>query len=109
MMRMTGARNVFDSLSEDVYLVRTHAAGPAGSLPLTDEQLRTSPSGDLFGLSQNAGMGDSEEEWIDDAWPNESFDFFLKGGRIHRDQPSIAVSINIRNTIAVDERVVTAL
>ena len=28
-----------------------------GSLPLTDEMLRDWPSGDLFGLSQNAGMG----------------------------------------------------
>src|SRR5207237_3748599 len=35
----------------------TKAEGPAGSLPLTDEMLRHWPSGDLFGLSQNAGMG----------------------------------------------------
>ncbi len=37
--------------------VVTAADGPAGSLPLTDEMLRHWPSGDLFGLSQNAGMG----------------------------------------------------
>ena len=37
--------------------VQTHAAGPAGALPLTDERLRDWPSGDLFGLTQNAGMG----------------------------------------------------
>jgi len=37
--------------------VETKADGPAGSLPLTDEMLRLWPSGDLFGLSQNAGMG----------------------------------------------------
>jgi putative YjhG/YagF family dehydratase len=37
--------------------VRTHAPGPQGSLPLTDAMLREWPSGDLFGLSQNAGMG----------------------------------------------------
>jgi putative YjhG/YagF family dehydratase len=41
----------------DVYDVRTTAAGPEGSLPLTDTMLRESPSGDLFGLSQNVGMG----------------------------------------------------
>ena len=35
----------------------TKADGPQGSLPLTDEMLRDWPSGDLFGLSQNAGMG----------------------------------------------------
>ena len=37
--------------------VRTSAAGPAGSLPLTEELLRNAPSGDLFGLTQDAGMG----------------------------------------------------
>jgi putative YjhG/YagF family dehydratase len=31
--------------------------GPSGSLPLSDEMLRTWSSGDLFGLTQNAGMG----------------------------------------------------
>jgi putative YjhG/YagF family dehydratase len=40
-----------------VYDIRTAAAGPAGRLPLTDQLLRESPSGDLFGLSQNVGMG----------------------------------------------------
>ncbi len=37
--------------------VTTRAPGPAGALPLTDAMLRDWPSGDLFGLSQNAGMG----------------------------------------------------
>jgi putative YjhG/YagF family dehydratase len=37
--------------------VQTSAAGPAGSLPLTEELLREAPSGDLFGWTQNAGMG----------------------------------------------------
>jgi putative YjhG/YagF family dehydratase len=37
--------------------VATHAPGPAGALPLTAEMLLTEPSGNLFGLSQNAGMG----------------------------------------------------
>jgi putative YjhG/YagF family dehydratase len=46
-------------LSSDprVFVLRTHAAGPAGALPLTPEMLAESPSGDLFGLSQNVGMG----------------------------------------------------
>jgi len=38
----------------DIY---THASGPSGSLPLTPDMLRDSPSGDLFGLTQNVGMG----------------------------------------------------
>jgi len=37
--------------------IQTAAHGPAGELPLTDEMLRTWSSGDLFGLTQAAGMG----------------------------------------------------
>src|SRR5260221_472276 len=48
--------------TEDIFQIRTRAAGPAGSLPLTDELLRDSPSGDLFGLTQNAGMGWNPDE-----------------------------------------------
>lgn len=42
---------------DDVYAVRTRAPGPAGSLPLDESMLRNWASGDLFGLSQDAGMG----------------------------------------------------
>jgi putative YjhG/YagF family dehydratase len=41
----------------DIYKVRSSAAGPSDLLPLTPELLLNSPSGDLFGLTQNAGMG----------------------------------------------------
>ncbi len=41
----------------DIYQVATKALGPAGELPLTEEMLRDRPSGDIFGLSQDAGMG----------------------------------------------------
>lgn len=37
--------------------IRTHAPGPSGALPFTPEMLLDRPSGDLFGWSQNAGMG----------------------------------------------------
>src|SRR5215471_7990325 len=37
--------------------VHVSAKGPAGALPLTEELLRHAPSGDLFGWSQNVGMG----------------------------------------------------
>ena len=40
-----------------LYDVETHAAGPAGSLPLDDTYLLSAPSGDLFGLTQDAAMG----------------------------------------------------
>ncbi len=48
---------LFEPILPGIYDVRTRDSGPAGSLPLTEEMLRTRPSGDLFGLTQNAGMG----------------------------------------------------
>lgn len=40
-----------------LYKVQTNARGNGGALPLTKEMLMNSPSGNLFGLSQNVGMG----------------------------------------------------
>jgi xylonate dehydratase len=45
--------------------VRTHATGPVGLLPLSAEMLLTQPSGNLFGLTQNAGMGWDPERLLD--------------------------------------------
>jgi putative YjhG/YagF family dehydratase len=45
------------SAAGDLYAVRTRAVGPVGQLPLTADMLLHRPSGDIFGLSQNAGMG----------------------------------------------------
>ena len=44
-----------DGLALDA--VSTHALGPAGQLPITAEMLLNQPSGNLFGLSMNVGMG----------------------------------------------------
>jgi putative YjhG/YagF family dehydratase len=44
-------------MEEDIYQIETKSPGPVGSLPLTEEMLLTRPSGDIFGLTQNAGMG----------------------------------------------------
>lgn len=49
--------NPFDAGDPDIYDISTHAPGPSGSLPFTEAMLRDRPSGDLFGWSQNAGMG----------------------------------------------------
>src|SRR6187455_3357052 len=49
--------NPFDSENPGLFDVSTRARGPQGALPLTAEMLRDSPSGDIFGLTQNAGMG----------------------------------------------------
>ena len=46
-----------DSTDDAIYAIQTNAAGPAGALPLDHELLLNAPSGDIFGLSQNAGMG----------------------------------------------------
>lgn len=48
---------LLDSADGNIWDVMTTASGPSGSLPLTEEMLLHSPSGDLFALSQNAGMG----------------------------------------------------
>src|SRR5580704_2382021 len=49
--------DLLDSADTSIFDVATRAAGPSGSLPLTDEMLLNSPSGDLFGMTQSAGMG----------------------------------------------------
>ncbi|MGC9469563.1 MAG: YjhG/YagF family D-xylonate dehydratase [Anaerolineae bacterium] len=43
--------------SPSAYAVVTQAAGPSGSLPLDPDYLRTVSSGELFGLTEDAGMG----------------------------------------------------
>lgn len=43
--------------NEEWYEIQTSHPGPQGSLPLTDQLLRHAASGDLFGWSQNVGMG----------------------------------------------------
>src|SRR6187455_3091150 len=51
------AMNPFDSADPRLFDVSTRAPGPTGALPLTPQMLRERPSGDLFGWTQNAGMG----------------------------------------------------
>ncbi|MBI3825896.1 MAG: YjhG/YagF family D-xylonate dehydratase [Candidatus Rokubacteria bacterium] len=43
--------------TEAVWEIATSGAGPSGRLPLTAEMLLERPSGDIFGMTQNAGMG----------------------------------------------------
>ena len=49
--------SVLDSRDETLYRVTSSQAGPLGSLPLTPGDLVDRPSGDVFGWSQNVGMG----------------------------------------------------
>jgi putative YjhG/YagF family dehydratase len=44
-------------MNPDIYQIRTNAPGPSGRLPVTEDLLMNRPSGDLFGMTQDAGMG----------------------------------------------------
>ena len=48
---------ILDSGDARLFDVRSRGQGPEGALPLTPELLMSSPSGDLFGWTQNVGMG----------------------------------------------------
>jgi putative YjhG/YagF family dehydratase len=50
-------KSLVESADPDVYRLVTRTPGPEGRLPLNDEMLRYAPSGDLFGWTQNVGMG----------------------------------------------------
>lgn len=49
--------SLLDSADSNLWDVETRGDGPEGSLPLDAGMLLDLPSGDLFGLTQNAGMG----------------------------------------------------
>ena len=59
---MSQYQSIIDSADERIYDIQTSAIGPEGSLPFTEDQLRHAPSGDLFAMSQNAGMGWNPDE-----------------------------------------------
>ena len=57
---MSGSMSLEDVLGgrdESVYDVATHAPGPMGELPLGGDFLASAPSGDVFGMIQDVGMG----------------------------------------------------
>ena len=54
---MPTLEQIYDSGDASLLDVRSTARGPQGALPLTPEMLLHRPSGDLFGWTQNAGMG----------------------------------------------------
>jgi putative YjhG/YagF family dehydratase len=49
--------DILDSKDDGIYNITTNAPGPQGQLPLTESLLVDAPSGDIFAMSQNAGMG----------------------------------------------------
>ena len=56
-MNQITAAQIFESERSVLQDLRTHSPGPQGALPITPEMLIQQPSGNLFGLSQDAGMG----------------------------------------------------
>jgi len=50
-------RHLLDSADPALYEVVTRGPGPRGRLPLSEEMLRHRPSGDAFGMTEDAGMG----------------------------------------------------
>lgn len=52
-----GMAAVFDSGDPSLYAVRSAQPGPAGQLPLEAADLLVRPSGDIFGWTQDVGMG----------------------------------------------------
>jgi xylonate dehydratase len=61
-------KSVIEADDPEIFAVRTHARGPEGALPITPEMLITQPSGNLFGWTQNAGMG-----WAPEALGGKQF------------------------------------
>src|SRR5947207_14669358 len=51
------ARDLFTPTAGDIFEIQTKARGPAGKLPFDADMLLREPSGNIFGLSQDAGMG----------------------------------------------------
>jgi xylonate dehydratase len=54
---ITGLETLLPTADPALWEITTAGAGPQGQLPLTAEMLLERPSGDIFGLTQNAGMG----------------------------------------------------
>ncbi|MEO2091148.1 MAG: YjhG/YagF family D-xylonate dehydratase, partial [Gemmataceae bacterium] len=54
---MSAFASLVETTDDSVYTLTSTTKGPGGKLPVTDELLRHAPSGDLFGWTQNVGMG----------------------------------------------------
>jgi len=56
-MNTPSLETILDAGDSGIYEITTHAPGTEGRLPLTEDMLIRAPSGDVFALSQNVGMG----------------------------------------------------
>jgi len=55
---------ILSSDNSNIYKIKTNSPGPDGALPLTKDMLINWPSGHLFGMTEDAGMG----------WPSDELD-----------------------------------
>ena len=76
--------------------LRASAPGPSGSLPLTEELLRHAPSGDLFGWSQNVGMG-----WRPDELNRPEFLLLSTSGGL-RNEDGTPLALGTPHDLALD-------
>ena len=58
------ARILGETQETAIWDIELSADGPSGSLPLTSEMLLEEPSGNIFGMTQNAGMGWNPDELL---------------------------------------------
>jgi putative YjhG/YagF family dehydratase len=56
-MTTTPLDGVLGRATDDIFDIRTSSHGPQGRMPMSEEMLLNWASGDIFGMSQNAGMG----------------------------------------------------
>src|SRR5690606_41958361 len=82
---------------------RTSGEGPPGRLPIDEQTLRDSPSGHLFGMTQNAGMGWRASEVARDPYLIVS----TQGGLRAEDGQPLALGLHTRPW-ELDQRVRTA-
>ncbi len=59
---MSKTESILATDPPEIYQIQTKANGPVGTLPITEDLLLNRPSGDLFGLTQNVGMGWNPDE-----------------------------------------------
>ncbi len=72
--------DILDSQDEGIYNITTNAPGPQGKLPLTGNLLADAPSGDIFGMIQNAGMGWEPSELLREQFLIISTQGGIRGG-----------------------------
>ena len=58
------ARILGETSNKELWDIDLSADGPLGSLPVTSEMLIDEPSGNIFGMTQNAGMGWNPDELL---------------------------------------------